>query len=190
MKNTVGISLSNRHCHLSLADKEALFGKGYEFKVRNELSQPGQYAYEECVNLKGPKGIIEKVRVLGPERKETQIEVLRADCFKLGIAPVMRDSGDLKGTPGLEVIGPNGSIMLEQGVIVALRHIHISLAQAEEYGLCDGQRVSVKVPGEREIIFGNVLVRAGGSGQIDFHVDIEEGNAAGAANGLICEIIK
>ncbi|MBR5995753.1 MAG: phosphate propanoyltransferase [Eubacteriaceae bacterium] len=190
MKNKINISLSNRHIHLCRKDADILFGNGYEFKVRNELSQPGQYACDETVTISGPKGAIDRVRILGPLRSETQVEVLTSDCYKLGIQPVYRVSGDLKGSAALTVTGPCGSIELAEGVIVALRHIHMNPSQAEEYGLKDKDIVSVKVPGDRGLVFDNVLVRVTESGNTDFHVDTEEGNAAGAYNSLECIIIR
>ncbi|HOG15583.1 MAG TPA: phosphate propanoyltransferase, partial [Candidatus Absconditabacterales bacterium] len=177
MKITVGIS--NRHVHLSRKDADLLFGEGYELTKIKDLSQPGQFATEECVVLKGPKGEISKVRILGPYRKDTQIEVLLGDNYKLGINAPVRLSGDLENTPGLEIIGPNGSITTKKGAIVAQRHIHMNLEEAKEFGLENGQIVSVKTEGERGLIFENVIIRADSKGALDFHIDMEEANAAG-----------
>ncbi|MCK9467136.1 MAG: phosphate propanoyltransferase [Candidatus Absconditabacterales bacterium] len=188
MKLTVGIS--NRHVHLSRKDADLLFGEGYELTKIKDLSQPGQFAAEECVVLKGPKGEISKVRILGPYRKDTQIEVLLGDNYKLGINAPVRLSGDLENTPGLEIIGPNGSITTEKGAIVAQRHIHMNLEEAKEFGLENSQIVSVKTEGERGLIFENVIVRADSKGALDFHIDIEEANAAGVKNLDECKIIK
>ncbi|ADG81498.1 phosphate propanoyltransferase [Thermincola potens] len=177
----VPIGISNRHVHLARQDVDLLFGPGYELSVFKEL-QPGQYAARETVTLAGPKGIIEKVRVLGPVRKKTQVEISRADGFKLGINPPVRDSGDLEGTPGLIIIGPRGAVTLENGVIIARRHIHMSPGDAERFGVQDGSRVDVEVPGLRGVIFKNVLVRVHKDFELEMHIDVEEGNAAGLNN--------
>ncbi|HCB51753.1 TPA: phosphate propanoyltransferase [Patescibacteria group bacterium] len=182
--------MSNRHIHLSQIDAEKLFGKGYEYKKMKDLSQPGQYACEECVSIKGPKGQIDGVRILGPYRKMTQVEVLLADTFKLGIKAPISLSGHLQGTPGVEIVGPMGSIQLEQGLIVAKRHLHITVAEAKDFGLEDGQTISVKAMGERGLVFDNVVVRATDDSALDMHIDTEEANAAGLGAGAWGEIIK
>lgn len=174
----VPIGISNRHVHLSQAHLEALFGKGYQLNYLKDLTQPGQFAAQETVTLKGPKGAIEKVRILGPVRKETQIEVSVTDCFTLGVKPMVRDSGQLDGTEGITIIGPIGEIATDKGVIVAGRHIHFHTDQAKKYGVKDGQKVKVCVPGLRPIIFDDVLVRAGDKYELEFHLDTDEANAA------------
>lgn len=190
MRTDVPIALSNRHCHLTKEAIEILFGEGYELKPIKDLSQPGQYAAEECVDVQGPKGEIKKIRVLGPARNASQIEILATDAFKLGVPVVIRDSGDLAGTPGCTIVGPKGTVTLEEGVIVAARHIHMSLTEAEEFGVKDGDLVKLEVPGQRGLVFNNVLIRAKESYSLECHVDTEEGNAAGAKNGMICTLIK
>lgn len=190
MKTELPIGMSNRHIHLSQEDLEILFGEGYELTKRNDLSQPGQFAAEEKVDLVGPKRSIEGVRVLGPVRGATQVEISISDAFTLGVKPVIRNSGDIKDTPGVKVVGPKGEVNLKEGVIVAARHIHMHTDEAKEYGVKDGDIVKVKVGGPRGVIFDNVLVRSGESHKLELHVDIEEGNAAGAKNGDIVEIIK
>lgn len=183
-------AVSNRHIHLSKEDKEKLFGRGYQLRPIKELSQPGQYACEERVTIIGKKGTIENVRVLGPERKETQLEVSVSDCYTLGIKPVIRMSGDLDNTPGITIEGPKGRVELQKGVVVAARHLHISEEEAKLYGLKDGDVIRVKKSGIRETIFGNVLVRSGFGHRLELHFDIEEANAAGIKNGDLLLIEK
>ncbi len=190
MKTELPIGMSNRHIHLSQGDLEILFGEGYELTRRKDLSQPGQFAAEEKVDLIGPKRAIKGVRVLGPVRTATQVEVSISDAFTLGVEPVIRNSGDVKDTPGVKVVGPKGEIDLKEGVIVAARHIHMHTDEAKEFGLKDGDIVSVKVDGVRGITFDNVLIRSGEGHKLEMHVDIEEGNAAGTKNGDLVEIIN
>jgi putative phosphotransacetylase len=151
MRNEVPINLSNRHIHLSEKDLEKLFGKGYTLTSIKELSQPGQFACEECVDIEGPKGTMKNIRILGPTRPDTQVELLLSDTYKLGISPVIKESGDISGSPGLKITGPQGSINVKEGAIVAARHIHIGKQDALEYGLKDKDVVSVEVPGMRAL---------------------------------------
>ncbi|HEY8363457.1 MAG TPA: phosphate propanoyltransferase [Tissierellaceae bacterium] len=190
MKKTLPIALSNRHVHLSQKDLDILFGEGYQLTKLRDLSQPGQFACEEKVDLVGPKKTIKGVRILGPVRSKTQVEISISDAITLGVEPVVRNSGDLAGTPGVKIVGPKGEIDLEEGVIVAARHIHMHTNDAPEFGVKDKDIVSVKVDGVRGLIFNNVLVRVSDESQLEMHVDIEEGNAAGVKNGDIVEIIK
>ncbi|GMG96131.1 phosphate propanoyltransferase [Tepidimicrobium xylanilyticum] len=184
------IALSNRHIHLSKKDLDTLFGEGYELTKTKDLSQPGQFACEEKVDIQGPKGVIKGVRVLGPVRGDTQIEVSISDAFKLGVDPVIRNSGDIEGTPGVKVIGPKDEVDLDKGVIVAARHIHMHTSDGERFNVKDGDIVKVKTKGIRSVIFENVLVRVKGDYALEMHVDIEEGNAAGVKNGDLVELIK
>ncbi|MCT4583483.1 MAG: phosphate propanoyltransferase [Peptostreptococcaceae bacterium] len=184
------IALSNKHLHLSKADIETLFGANYELTVKKELSQPGQYACEEVVDIEGPKGTLKRVRVLGPARGVTQIEVSLADARALGVKAPIRDSGDIDGTPGVKIIGPKGEVELEKGVIVAARHIHMHTDDAAKFGVEDKERVKIKTEGQRGLIFENVLVRVSPSFALEMHVDLEEGNASGVANGTMVELIK
>lgn len=184
------VGLSNKHIHLSQKDIDVLFGSGYELKQFKDLSQPGQYACEEKVDIVGPKGTLKGVRVLGPARKVTQIEVSLADARALGLQAPVRDSGDLDGSPGAKVIGPNGEVNLEQGVIVAARHIHMHTSDAEKAGVKDKDEVSVKVEGKRGLIFNNVLIRVNDAYALEMHLDLDEGNAAQIKNGDLLEIIK
>lgn len=187
----VPVAVSARHVHLSHFDVETLFGKGHELKRLRDLSQPGQFACEEQVTLVGPKGNIEKMRVLGPERRETQVEISFTDSYKVGIEPVVRMSGsDLTGTPGGKLIGPAGEVKLVKGVIVAARHLHMSAEEAARFGLKNGDAVKVRKSGEREIIFGNVIVRSGEGHSLEVHIDTDEANAAGMLCGELLELIK
>lgn len=186
----VPLGISNRHIHLSQADLETLFGKDYQLTFTKNLSQPGQFACEEMVTLIGPKGTISKVRILGPIRPATQIEISRTDSFSLGVTPPVRDSGNVSGTAGITVEGPKGRIELKEGVIIALRHLHLYTDEAKELGLHDKQWISVKFDGERSVIFNQVLVRVGSKFAKDLHLDTDEANAAGLKNGDLGTIIE
>lgn len=188
--NIVPVGVSGRHIHLSQEHLEQLFGAGYELTPIKDLSQPGQFASKECVTLAGPKGVIQKVRVLGPVRPKTQVEVLAGDTFKLGIPQEIRLSGHLEGTPGVTVIGPKGTVVLDEGVIVAARHIHMNPAQAAERGFHDGQVVSLKVGGERGGMLDNVIIRVTESGNLDCHIDTEEANALHIKCGSTVEVVR
>ncbi len=179
----IPLSISAHHVHLCQKDFEALFGAGRELTPKIELSQPGQYAAAETVNLVGPKGRVERVRILGPLRKESQVEISRTEEYQLGIDAPVRNSGDIEGTPGIVMEGPKGQIKLEKGVICARRHIHISPTEALRLGLRDKDVVMVKVKGVRELIFGDVLVRVHPQYKLDMHLDTDEGNAAEISKG-------
>jgi putative phosphotransacetylase len=187
---SIPCGVSNRHVHVSQKDLEALFGTGYQLNSLKDLSQPGQFAAKECIMLVGPKGVIERCRILGPVRPATQVEVSTTDCFKLGVKPVVRDSGDTANTPGCVIVGPNGAVNLAEGVIVASRHVHMSPKDAENFGLKDMDRISVKSSGQKSVIFNNVLVRVSEKFALDFHIDTDEANAAGIKNGDMVEIFK
>ena len=174
----IPVGVSGRHLHLSRAHLDALFGPGYELTKKKDLSQPGQYASEETVDIMTTKGAFTRVRILGPVRKETQIELSLTDAVKLGINPPIRDSGNVAGSPGVVMVGPNGTITLDQGAIAALRHIHMTPADAERFGVKDKDIVKVECPGERGMIMGQVLVRVNDQYALEMHVDTDEGNAA------------
>jgi putative phosphotransacetylase len=174
----IPVGVSGRHLHLSRAHLDALFGAGYELTKKKDLSQPGQYASEETVDIMTTKGAFTRVRILGPVRKETQIELALTDAVKLGINPPIRDSGNVAGSPGVVLVGPNGTITLDQGAIAALRHIHMTPADAERFGVKDKDIVQVECPGERGMIMGQVLVRVNDQYALEMHVDTDEGNAA------------
>lgn len=174
----IPISASVRHVHLSRAHVEALFGPGHQLQPRSQLSQPGQFACHEAVSVVGPKNSVERVRVLGPERKATQVEISRTDEFSLGIDAPIRGSGNLEGTPGLRLEGPAGSVELDSGVIQAQRHIHMTPQDAAQLGVKDRDWVMVRVSGQRGIVFDDVLVRVSEKYRLDMHLDTDEANAA------------
>lgn len=177
------IEVSAHHIHLTQEHVEALFGAGHQLTKHADLSQPGQYACKEQVTIIGPKGRIERVRVLGPTRKATQVEIAMTEQFKLGIHPPIRESGDINGSPGCTLEGPAGSIVIDKGVICALRHIHMTPADALRYGLKDKSTVRVRVPGDREMVFGDVRIRVDANFALAMHIDTDEGNAANLATG-------
>ena len=181
----IPIEVSAHHVHLCQADVEKLFGAGYQLTPQHELSQPGQFAAEEQVDLVGPKGRIGHVRVLGPTRKETQIEIAMTEQFKVGIQAPIRESGDLANTPGIVLEGPNGTATLERGVICAQRHIHMSPDDAMRFRLRDKYVVRVRVEGDRELIFGDVVVRVNPGYRLAMHIDTDEGNAANVRTGML-----
>jgi acetate kinase len=185
----IPIEVSAHHVHLSREHKDALFGEEYQLSHRADLSQPGQYACEECVALVGPRGKVERVRVLGPLRKQTQVEISMTEEFKLGIKAPIRPSGDLQGTPGITLEGPEGMCEIPQGVICALRHIHLTPEDALSLGLKDRDICMVQVEGERGLIFGDILVRVRPDFQLRLHLDTDEANAAGIRTGMIGYLI-
>ena len=189
----IPLSVSAHHVHLSKQDFEALFGAGRQLTPKTPLSQPGQFAAEESVNLIGPKGTVEKVRILGPLRKESQVEISRTEEFKLGIDAPIRNSGDIEGTPGitLEVAGKvagevaGNRYKIPRGVICARRHIHMSPEDALGFGVRDGDTVMVRVPGKRELVYGDVTVRVHPDFRLDMHLDTDEANAAEIDPGTV-----
>ena len=184
MENKVLVEISARHVHLSKEDLETLFGKGYELTVKKELSQPGQFASNERVRVVGAKSEFPAVSILGPCRKETQVELSLTDARSIGVTAPVRESGDL--------VGPAGEIEITKGVIAAKRHIHATTADAEKMGLTNGQIVSVTIPtsNERNLTFGDVVVRVSDSYALAMHIDTDEANAAGMAPNTIGTIIK
>jgi putative phosphotransacetylase len=179
----IPIGISNRHVHLSREDMNALFGYGAELTPMKAVKQPGQYAAEETVTLRGPKGELSKVRVLGPLRSSTQVEISVSDGFALGVKAPVRMSGDLQGSPGIEIIGPRGRVVKTDGVIVAWRHIHISPADAQRFGLRDGMEIDVRTAGLRGGVLSRVVVRVSADAVLEMHIDVEEANAFGLRNG-------
>ena len=191
MNNKVLVETSARHVHLSRADLDILFGKGYELTVKKDLSQPGQYACEERVTVVGPKKAIERVGILGPVRPASQVEVSYTDARTLGINAPVKESGDIAGTPGCKLVGPCGEVEIANGVIVAKRHIHFTPAEAEAAGVSDKEIVSVKVESEgRTTVFGDVVVRVHPNFSAAMHIDTDESNAAAAFGLVYGEIIK
>jgi len=183
----VPVSSSNRHVHLSQKDINQLFGMGYQLTKIRDLVQPGQYACEESVTLETGKGKL-LLRVVGPVRKETQVELTFTEAVKLGISPVIRMSGDVAGTPGGVLKNGDKQVTILQGIIVAARHLHLSSDQAECYGLKDGDIVSLHIEGIRKVIYNNVAVRAGQGHTLEAHIDREEANAALLQDGAFCRI--
>ncbi len=177
------VEVSAHHVHLTQEHVEKLYGPGHQLTRHTDLSQPGQFSCTEQVTLVGPKGRIERVRVLGPVRKATQVEIAMTEQFKLGVHPPVRESGDIAGTPGCTLEGPAGSVDLERGVICALRHIHMTPADALRYGVRDKSFVRVRIAGDRELVFGDVLVRVDPNFSLAMHIDTDEGNAAGIETG-------
>ncbi len=178
MKQKIPIEISAKHMHICRADFEALFGSGRELTFKKELSQPGQFLAQERVTIEGPRGRMENMAVLGPFREETQVELAITDARKLGIERVIRQSGDIEGTPGCRVIGPAGSIELEKGVIVAKRHIHMNPSDAIRMRVKDKDEVFVITQSyERALIYANVVVRVHPDFVLAMHVDTDEGNA-------------
>ena len=175
--NEIPVGVSNRHIHLSQEDLNSLFGDGYELTKLKDLSQPGQYACKETVTICGPKGAIEKVRILGPVRSKTQVEILKVDCYKLGIVAPVRLSGDIQGTPGITLTGPKGSVQTKEGLIVAERHIHMCPEDAKRFDVHDGQVVSIQIEGRRGGILNHVTIRANDTSRLECHIDMDEANA-------------
>jgi acetate kinase len=182
------VEVSAHLIHLTQEHVEALFGKGHQLTRHSDLSQPGQYACKEQLAIVGPKDRIERVRVLGPTRKYTQVEIAMTEQFKLGLHPPIRESSDIKDTPGCTLEGPAGSVTLERGVICALRHVHMTPADALRYGVHDKSFVRVSVTGDRDLIFGDVLVRVDPQYALAMHIDTDEANAANIQTGQQCYI--
>ena len=179
MGTKVLIETSARHVHVTEEAFKVLFGDEASLTVKKYLSQPGQFASEQKVNLVGPKKEIANVSILGPFRKANQVEVSATDARTLGVDPVVRESGDIEGTPGITIVGPNGSLEIKEGVIVAKRHIHATPEDAKEYGLEDKQIVSVKAfSNGRSLIFGDVVVRVSDKFKFAMYIDTDESNAA------------
>lgn len=188
-KEKVLVEVSARHIHLSQADLETLFGAGHELTVKKELSQPGQFACEEKVTLKGARGEM-KLSVLGPVRKETQVELSLTDARSVGVKAMIRESGDIAGTEGITIVGPAGEVTVPCGVIAAKRHIHMTTKDAEYYGVTNGQIVEVKVETDgRTTTFGDTVVRVSDSYALAMHIDTDEANAAGVVGSAMGEII-
>lgn len=179
----IPIGVSARHIHLSPEHIELLFGPGYRLTELRPLSQPGQFAAVETVAVAGPKGRFDKVRILGPARGHTQLEISRTDAYTLGIAAPVRLSGNIDGTPGVHIRGPHGEVTVERGVIVAARHIHFHTEDAARMNIRDKQVVAVKAEGERGVIFNHVVCRVSDQFALDMHIDTDEANAAGIGNG-------
>ncbi len=190
-KGLVPVGVSNRHIHLTQADVETLFGAGYQLTPLKDLSQPGQYACKETLTLVGPSmRAIERVRVLGPVRRATQVEISRTDSFVLKVKPPVRESGDVKGSAPITIVGPKGIVSVQEGCIIANRHIHMSPADGAAYGLKDGDYVVVEAEGERRTRFYDVQIRVSDQFVLEMHVDTDDANAAGLGNGAQVRIVQ
>lgn len=190
MENKVLIETSARHVHVSRRVLDILFGEGYQLTKKKDLSQPGQYACEERVAVIGPKSSFPAVSILGPERKETQVELSASDARSIGVKAPIRESGDLEGSAPCKLVGPKGEVELKDGVIVAKRHIHMTPDDAEKFGTTDKQIVSVKVETDgRSLVFGDVVVRVNPTYALAMHIDTDESNAASCTPGLMGEVI-
>ncbi|MDR2458024.1 MAG: phosphate propanoyltransferase [Clostridiales Family XIII bacterium] len=189
MSYRVKVGVSNKHLHLSEEDFKTLFGNDRKLTSIKELVQPGQFACDERVELIGGKGSFKNIRIIGPLRPQTQVELSLTDTRTIGIKPEIRESGDLKGTPGIKIIGPVGEIDLKEGVIVAKRHVHLNPEQSEESGFNNGEIVKVKIAnGDRKLIFDDVVVRTGEKHEGEFHLDTDEANASGVSSGDEIEV--
>ena len=190
MAMNVLVETSARHVHVSQADLETLFGAGYQLTHKKDLSQPGQYACAERVDVVGPKKTLPGVSILGPVRPDTQVELSLTDARSIGVAAPIRESGDIAGSGACKLVGPCGEVEIAEGVIAAKRHIHMTTADAAEFGLVDKQIVSVKIPSEgRETIFGDVVVRVNDNFALAMHIDTDESNAAACGRNQMGEIV-
>ena len=187
----IPVGISNRHIHLSQNDLEILFGKGYELTPIKDLSQPGQYACKEQLTIIGPSmRPIENVRVLGPVRKASQVEISMTDSYVLKVKPPVRESGNIKDSAPIRIVGPKGVVELNEGCIIANRHIHMSPDEAKVFGLSDGDYVDVDVNGKRRTRWFDVQVRVDKNFRLEMHVDTDDANSAGIGNGFIVTIVK
>ncbi len=191
MANEVLVETSARHVHVTEEDLEILFGKGYQLTHKKDLSQPGQFACEERVDVVGSKKTLTGVSILGPVRPATQVELSLTDARSIGVSAPIRESGDVAGSGACKLVGPKGEVELKEGVIAAKRHIHMTPEDAQQMGLKDKDVVSVKVPSNgRELIFGDVVVRVSSKYALAMHIDTDESNAACVAPGTMGEILK
>ena len=187
----IPVGVSNRHIHLSREDLETLFGIGYELTPIKELSQPGQYACKECLTLIGPSmRPIENVRVLGPVRKSSQVEISATDSYVLKVKPPVRESGKIEGSAPIRIVGPKGIVELKEGCIIANRHIHMSPSDGEKFGVRDGDYIDVDVEGKRRTRWFDVQVRVHKDFRLEMHVDTDDANAAGIGNGFMVTVVK
>ena len=185
------VETSARHVHVTQQDLETLFGAGYQLTPKKYLSQPGQFASEERVDVVGPKNTLARVSILGPVRPETQIELSLTDARSIGVTAPIRESGDVAGSGACKLVGPKGEVEVKEGVIAAKRHIHMTPEDAQEYGVEDKQIVSVKVNTEgRALIFGDVVVRVSPKYALAMHIDTDESNAAGCGGNVMGEIVR
>jgi putative phosphotransacetylase len=189
-KLSIPVGVSNRHCHLTEEHFKILFGREAAPRKVKDIKQPGFYAAEEMIDVKGPKGVIKKIRLVAPYRARTQIEIAVTDAFAIGINPPVRESGDVQGSAGATLIGPAGSVDIKEGVIVAQRHLHFSPDEAKALGVASGEVVRVRAgTGKgRSTVFEDVVVRVSDKYSLEFHVDTDEANAAGIKTGDVAHI--
>ena len=191
MSDKIMVETSARHVHVTKEHLAVLFGEGYQLTKKKDLSQPGQFACHERVQVIGPKASFPAVSILGPERKQTQVEISASDARTIGVTCPVRESGDLAGSAGCKIVGPCGEVEIDEGVIIAKRHIHMTPADAAVYGVEDKQIVSVKVESpDRSLIFGDVVVRVSDNFALAMHIDTDEANAVLAGANAFGEIIK
>ena len=191
MANQFLVEVSARHAHVTKEVLEVLFGAGHELTPKKDLSQPGQYACEESITIGGPKKELAGVSILGPTRPETQVELSLTDARSIGIKAPVRESGDVKGSGACKLVGPCGEVELEEGVIVAKRHIHMTPADAEQLGVKDTQIVKVALENEgRSTIYGDVVVRVSPKYALAMHIDTDEANAAGVPGSCMGTIVE
>ena len=189
-KEKILIEVSARHVHVTTEDLETLFGKGYQLTPKKDLSQPGQYAAAERVDLVGPRSTIKNVSILGPVRAASQVEVSMSDARTLGLNPSIRESGNIDGTIGVQLVGPAGTVTLDKGLIVAKRHVHLTPEAAEAQGVVNGQVVEIKVhTDDRSMTFGDVVIRVSEKFAPAMHIDTDEANAAGITSTAWGEIV-
>ena len=189
MAKKILVETSARHIHVCEATLKTLFGEGAPLTNKKDLSQPGQFACEEKVEVVGPKGSL-KMSILGPTRPVDQVEVSYTDARSLGVTPPVKESGDIEGTPGVKLVGPCGEVVINEGVMVAKRHIHMTPEDAAELGVSDKEIVKVKIDTARPLIFDDVVVRVSPKFALAMHIDTDECNAAGAFGQVYGEIVK
>jgi putative phosphotransacetylase len=190
MKSMLPIAMSDIHAHLTQEHVEVLFGTGHTLTKWRDLTIPGAYACRETVEVRGPGGSIRGAVVVGPVRNYTQVEVSFTNAATLGITPPLRESGDVEGSPGAVLVGSAGELVLQKGVVAALRHIHMNTQDAQDYGVSDGQRVKIRVPGERGLVFENVIIRVDPTWALEMHIDCDEGRAAGVVDFQLVELTR
>ncbi|MHC0036405.1 phosphate propanoyltransferase [Pseudoneobacillus sp. C159] len=186
----IPMAVSARHAHLSQADLEALFGEGYQLTKKADLSQPGQFAANETITIVGPRGSIENVRILGPARQLTQVEVSQTDSIKLGTKPPLRESGDIKDSSPITLVGPKGSLYKKEGLIVAQAHIHMTPEDAVLFRVENGEYVKIEVDGPRPVTLGKVLIRVSPRYKLEMHVDTDEANAGFISRKTVGKLVK
>ncbi|MCR5807447.1 MAG: phosphate propanoyltransferase [Oscillospiraceae bacterium] len=191
MSKEILVETSARHVHVTQETLEILFGKGAELTVKKYLSQPGQFASEQRIDVVGPKSTFKNVSILGPVRKANQVELSATDCRSIGVAAPVRESGDVAGSGACKLVGPAGEVELSEGVIIAKRHIHFTPADAEEFGVKDGDSVWVRIETEnRKAILGDVVIRVSENYSKAMHIDTDESNAISATPGLMATIVN